>query len=300
VSIKQTLALLTIGAAMLSGCGGGNSTAGEAGAAKPEQNLEALSDEFDNAASLAGWTELSAVEGHKNFVERLDVNETHAGELFLAPYASGWFEDDRGAFLFKEVTGDFDVTFRLLTTGKETDVPQKSYSLAGLMARAPRDVTMDTWVPGEENWIFITTGYGAYTKFVKQIETKTTVTSKSDLRLTNIRDGWIELRVIRLGGVFFTLYKVEDGTWTRGRAFLRPDLPETLQVGIAAYSNGAYFGSERTPEEFNTNPENGPADLLVRGDYIRFQRPDLPEELAAQLRDGTLSDSALIEHLNKQ
>jgi len=100
------------------------------------------------------------------------------------------------------------------------------------------------------------------------------------------------LRIIRLGDNFFTLYRVEGGTWTRGRTFPRPDLPDTLQLGIAAYSNGAYFGSDIDSKTFNTIPENGPADLLVRGDYIRFARPNVPAELAKQLADGSAADSA--------
>ncbi|HZG57758.1 hypothetical protein [Paenibacillus sp.] len=297
--MKKALLALALAATAIIGaaCGAQGGTSGAA--AEPLPDIASLSDEFDDPATLDDWTELSTVEGHKNWVDQLSIGEKHPGELFLSPYASGWFEDDRGVFLFKEVTGDFDVTFRLLTTGKETDVPQKSYSLAGLMAREPRDITMDTWTPGKENWLFITNGYGSYGQYIKQIETKTTIDSKSDLRLTQVRDGWIELRIIRLGDNFFTLYKPEGSTWTRGRTFPRPDLPDTLQVGIAAYSNGAYFGSDIDSKTFNTIPENGPADLLVRGDYIRFARPNVPAELVKQIQDGSLSDSALIEFLNQ-
>ena len=136
------------------------------------------------------------------------------------PYTSGWFDDYHGVLLFKEVSGDFDVTTRIDATGKETDLPQRSFSLAGLMARAPRPAGMAGWQPQQENWVFITTGYGDNGPGARRqagLETKTTVNSHSTLVLKAVPPGWMDLRVVRVGANFVMLYRLSGGDWTVSR-----------------------------------------------------------------------------------
>src|SRR5689334_12061733 len=127
-----------------------------AASASTSDDLSALSDEFNDAASLASWKNLSTVEGWPSQIEKMDVNATSPGALYLVPYTSTWFEDYHGAFLYKEVTGDFMVTTRIKANGKHSAVPTSAFSLSGIMARAPRDgLTPASWTPGHENWVFI-------------------------------------------------------------------------------------------------------------------------------------------------
>lgn len=262
-------------------------------------DLATLSDDFDDASTLSNWPDLSAVEGNQNWIEKLDINETHPGEMYLVPYASGWFEDWRGVLLHKEVTGDFDVTTRIQVKGKATDVPEKIYSLAGLMARAPREGGMEAWEAKKEDWVFITTGYGDPSKGEgkPQLETKTTDDSRSDLRLIASRTDWLNLRMIKLASTFYMFYQFEGEEWKLSRVFTREDMPETLQVGLLAYTD--WDQVIRDPQTFNNDPSKLPGDLIVRSDYIHFKRPQLSQDLKAKLKDGTLMGKDLIEYMNK-
>lgn len=255
-------------------------------------DLVPLSDEFDDARSLTTWKELATVEGFPNRVQTLDVDTTSPGHLYLVPYTCTWFQDYRGVFLFKEITGDFDVRTRIHATGKETEVPVRHYSLTGLMARAPRDITPETWEPWQENWMFITTGYGdAHPRRAgkPQIETKTTKDSDSMLSLIVSRTGWVELRMVRLGANFLMLYRFEGEDWKLSRRFVRPDLPPTLQVGLNAYTNSQAIPPDQAA--FIREPTTEPGDLIVRNDYVRFQRPRVPEELQQRIDEGTLKQA---------
>lgn len=264
-------------------------------------DLAALSDEFVSSASLAEWQDLARVEGWPDWIEQADVDTTSPGQLYLAPAASGWYEDYRGVYLFKEVDGDFDVRTRILATGKTTEVPTRTFSLSGLMVRAPRDITMETWQPNGENWLFITTGYGDEDprRIGKpQIETKTTKNSSSRLELIVVKPGWVELRVVRLGPTFAMLYRGEGDPWQVSKVYYRPDLPERLQVGLNAYSS---WGVDRGggPEVFNRTPLHGPGDLIVRSEYVRFSRPPVSAEFRAEAADGTISHNALLAALGE-
>ena len=268
-------------------------------------DLSALSDEFNGASSLAPWQNLSIVEGWPSQIQKMDVNVTSPGALYLVPYTSTWFEEYHGVFLYKEVTGDFIVTTRIRANGKHSAVPTSAYSLSGIMARAPRDgLTPGTWTPGHENWVFITTGVGHAADGAPQIETKTTVNSASDLRLIPSSTDWLDLRVVRVGQTFVMLYRLPGESWTLSRCFNRPDLPQRLQVGLNAYTdwdriNSQYFNNEVA---FNrtllTGPDTHP-DLIVRDDYIRFGRPPVPDAVKAQIASGNLALTAWLPFVTR-
>lgn len=268
----------------------------------PQDDLAPLSDEFSRAGSLSMWHDHAAAEGWPSQVEQLDVNTTEPGSLYLVPLTSTWFEDYRGVFLYKTITGDFDVVTRVKTTGKQSAVPQRQYSLAGLMVRAPRNVTPTSWTPQHENWLFITTGYGqpdgTMAAGTPQIETKTTTNSRSTLTLKPSATGWLELRVVRLGGTFVMLYRLPDGGWQISSRFVRNDMSATVQVGLNAYTN---WESIRTaPSEFNKTVDMHPLfapDLIVRSDYVRFRRPVVPHTVTTQLGNGKMTNADLISAL---
>ncbi len=303
----RRLVLLAAAAALLA------STA--AGCTKPAiqtDDLAALGDNFGDPATLAEWTELSAAEGNTNWVETLDIATSQPGELYLVPYASGWFEDWRGVFLHKNVTGDFDATMKIKVSGKNAEVPELLYSFAGLMARAPRGGGIEAWEPKKENWLFITTGFSepANGPLVPHLESKTTKDSVSDLRIIRSQTGWLELRVVRLGAHFYTLYRFEGEPWYFSRKYERADLPDTLQVGLTAYTNWGAVNvdkykdpgdSSSAPQagRFLVDPEVSPGDLVVRVDYVHFARPRLPEALRAKADAGvSLESTELLAAVN--
>ena len=309
--LRSLVFLLAAGLLLLSGCGvetptgPGPSSPGSpksisvvnapgANPAAPTDDLAALSDEFDNAATLRRWQDHAVVEGWPSMTDRVDINTTAPGHLYLVPRTSTWFEDYHGVYLFKTVTGDFDVTTRIQATGKTTDLPQRTFSLTGLMVRAPRNVTPETWTPGGENWVFITTGYGdnAPGRAGKpQIETKTTQNSRSHLTLIRSQSGWVYLRVVRVSSAFLMLYSFDGQEWYLSQRFTRPDMPATVQVGLNAYTNWESMPGDAGTANLEGVPNPAfPADLVVHSDYVHFQRPRIDTSGVARANLGTLSN----------
>lgn len=254
--------------------------------AAQEDDLTALSDEFESTASLENWQQYHAVEGWPDMIKVLEVED---GLLRLEPYTSGWYADYHAPFMFQEVTGDFVVTTRLKASGQTSDLPTEQWSLTGLMARAPRDITAETWEANGENWVFITTGIAD--RLNRPVfETKTTVNSDSRLRLHNARSGWLELRLARIGANFILLYRYEgEAEWVIQERFYREDMPETLQVGLVAYTDWL-TADHLDPETFNTTLiTDGTPDLVVEVDYIRFAPVNAPAEVV-NLRSAAVSD----------
>jgi len=281
---------------------GTQATTTTAATAPVADDLTPLSDEFDQPRTLAQWKDLATVEKFPSKAARLDINTTSPGQLYIEPYTSTWFEDYRGVFLYKEVTGDYMVTARVRASGKTSDTPASTFSLSGLMSRAPRSVTMDSWTPHGENWLFIATGYGNGGIDGPQFETKTTTNSASDLWLTPSRADWINLRVLRVGEVFLMLYQFTGGPWTLSRCFDRPDLPQKLQVGVHAYTDWNTITTRYPddPEGFNrtmlTGPDTHP-DLIARDDYVRFQRPAFSGALKATVAAGVTTVEDILNSL---
>ena len=239
----------------------------------PANDLAALSDEFSTSASLAGWRQFHQVEGWPDMVRRLEIRGD-SGHLYLEPWTSGWYADFHAPFLFRAVSGDFVVETRLRVDGRAGGQPRAAWSLAGLMVRAPRTTTPATWTPGGENWLFITSGVA---EDVGQpvLETKTTRQSVSRLQLHPVRAGWVQLRVTRRAAAFELASRHDGEDWVVRARFDRPDLPNTLQVGVNAYTDwNSTTELQRDPHRFNTTVvQNGSPDVALRVDWIRFARP---------------------------
>lgn len=292
--MRPAAGLLSV-AVLLGACTGGVGPTPPTGSASPSSrvspmatprpsvadDLAALSDEFDDPSTLPDWTRLDGINGWPDQLQRIDIGETNPGELFLQPWASAWYADFRAAMLYKEVTGDFVLTARSWGAGNSSDVPRRSFSLVGLVARADTRDTPGTWQPGNENYVFITTGTGDLPG-QPQIETKTTTDSESVLTLKGGRRGWVDLRVVRVGSAFLMLFRpAESAEWRISDRFSRPDLPDTLQLGVLAYTDWQdLVDYHARPEELNRTQITGRhPDLLARVDYVRFARPMLPTEL---------------------
>jgi hypothetical protein len=239
-------------------------------------DLAPLSDEFESPGALSGWRSFSEAEGWPDQIKKIEVEAS--GALYIEPFTSYWLYDFHAPFLYKEISGDFVVTTRLKVTGVAGEVPAQSYSLAGLMARAPRPEGSAGWRPGEENWMFITTGSGDGE--IPQIEAKNTVDSTSRLELTPGKTGWVELRMVRRGSTFLVLRRFEGEAWTAVRREEKPEMPATLQVGLIAYtdfqSSQWFFLLGRARAYKRQVLKDRKPDLIARFDWVRFRRPAGP------------------------
>ncbi|HZF68923.1 MAG TPA: hypothetical protein VEZ47_12850 [Gemmatirosa sp.] len=274
-------------------------------------DLAGASDEFDArqtpGAPGGRWQWFHERYGWPSMVRRADVGETHAGELTLEPLWSGWFADYHAPFLFQTIRGDFDVTARVRAAsvdGAADALPRATWSLVGLMARAPRAVTPADWQPRGENWLFVTTGT-AEAPGVPVFESKSTVNSGSNLKLRPARAGWLELRIVRMREVFLLLTREPGEAWRLRERVLRRDMPYAdVQVGLVAYSDGTSGPPAlRQPQVHNTLAPDararvGAPDLRARVDWVHVRRPPALRDVAPDwLVDHEVSERAIVRFL---
>ncbi|MET0465584.1 MAG: hypothetical protein ABW007_20655 [Chitinophagaceae bacterium] len=235
--------------------------------------INSLSDEFNDTSSVSKWTFFHRVENYPDKIEKISVSN---GMLNLQPKASGWYADNQAPFLFKMVTGNFDVRARIKVTGGSTELPSVDWSLAGLMIRQPKRTTSANWVPRQENWLFITTGVADDTR-IPVIEMKTTNNSISNLKLRPAKTGWMELRIVRIDAAFILMSRTDGEKWQIQERFYRPVMMGPLQVGLNAYScwNAIPPALKADPKIFNATITDAKADLLLQVDYIRFSLPEI-------------------------
>eukprot|EP00510_Aplanochytrium_minuta_P002319 CAMPEP_0184015278 /NCGR_PEP_ID=MMETSP0954-20121128/6200_1 /TAXON_ID=627963 /ORGANISM="Aplanochytrium sp, Strain PBS07" /LENGTH=385 /DNA_ID=CAMNT_0026296001 /DNA_START=120 /DNA_END=1275 /DNA_ORIENTATION=+ len=266
----------------------------EAGGTDP---LAVLSDEFEDPSSISNWNRAYIADGWAN---NLVQNETlENGRLTVVPFASGWFEQQRGNFYYKEVTGDFVVTARISAAGKDGGIPSSPFSLGGLMAGMNSNSVAGSWEPLSEFWTFIAMGTGDMTDSQSQFEVKTTLNSNSTLELrTMALDGvpaQVEnatLQIARIGSNFIILIKLDGGEWevfrcygapsTGASAFPQSQIPDAsgpVQVGMHMYSDYFRFiGSNAIPTANEAPARVEQADLVISYDWIRFCSPNVPTE----------------------
>lgn len=280
--------------------------------------LALLSDEFDTPNSLADWQRLNEVEGwNADQLELWDADTSTTGHMRMIPYTSAWFMDLRGVLAFKEVTGDFIVTAKLTVLSRHnaadpTEPPNRGFSLAGIFAHAPRNITSaapspvttevvwpptdfgSDWLPDTDNYVFLSFGT-AGNAGTRQYEVKTTRNGNSDLYFNSIGipdsadANSIILQMVRVGGTILVLRKHPGGEWIVENRYpnatqAAPIWGETVQVGITAYTDWPnvrdFYNSGDHPSQFHHNyqvlnrPEDRP-DLIADIDYVRFTTPDV-------------------------
>lgn len=107
-----------------------------------------LNDEFNSPCNLADWSNIMEVEGWitpagipAEHLEEFDISATYSGELCMKPWTTSWYNDLRGALIFKEITGGFVFTTQIIVrNGRGLDqLPATIYSLAGMMIRTPKE-----------------------------------------------------------------------------------------------------------------------------------------------------------------
>ncbi len=257
------------------------------------QDLAPLSDDFSTPESLKNWTRFDAAEGWPDMTKRTAVT---GGNLLIEPWTSGWYAEFHAPFLYKEISGPFSVTARLRIRGREGELPSEPWSLAGLMVREPRPGSGRKWEPRGENWLFLTTGI-AFETGKPVFETKTTVNSRSNLKLAPARAGWVELRIVRVGPSFILLSRYEGEKWQVRERFFRTDLTRTVQVGLNAYTGwNSAEDLQNDPQRFNTTVlKDRKADAILEVDWVRFARPELPAGTNVMaLTDWSMTDAQLL------
>lgn len=262
-------------------------------------DLSALSDEFDNAATLSRWLRVHAVERwNSDQLELLDINTTRAGRMVMMPFASTWFNEYRGELTFKYVTGDFVITTDVEASQRNgTGAPRSQYSLAGIMIRTPRDITPQTWTPGGENYVFLSLG-AASQPGTFQFEVKTTINSVSTLVVTpGVNRATIQ--VARIGRSLIMLRRNAGANWVVHRRYARNDMPMTLQAGLTTYTDYPTCAMLNPLVHNQTVIRSGNPDLVAAFDYVRYQRPVIPSELAGRdySNPAEVSDAQLLTFL---
>lgn len=272
----------------------------------PSRQDLALLDETFHDQDTSRWRRHDVEEGWPN---RLTLAEVRGGELELRPLTSIWWAAFHAPFWFKEVTGDFVVTTRVSVRGLGAPFPElvDSGSLAGLLVRAPAPGAA-TWQPGDERWVSLTTGLASGPGGRgPSMEVTTTIEGRSGIEWFAGRADTVELRVARVGACVVCAHRFagQDWAFTRtegeklgtygamppvGVTVERPDLPDTLQVGVTAMTDWPTIMYEHeglSPNApfhaFNTRVLNtGKQELSARFAFVRFARPNVPAEAASR------------------
>lgn len=263
-------------------------------------DLSALSDEFDKPQTLADWKRVFRDEGGgADQLEQLDIGKTRAGWLTMRPYTSVWYQDYRGELTYKPIRGDFVITTRIRATNRAGDgAPRSLFSLAGIMLRAPRQVTPNTWQPGGENYMFLSLG-AADKPGTFQFEVKTTVDSRSNLNITEANTNEAVIRAARIGTHYLLLIQGQGGEWRVHRRYHRPEFPDEVQAGLTCYTDWKTCEQMRPPDHNRTVIRNGRPDLVAQFDYVRYERPQVPAALQGRAfsDEGAVSDRDVLGFL---
>jgi hypothetical protein len=235
--------------------------------------LPSLNDEFDVPGTAAQWQEIKG-DLADGVVPTWDISQSTPGELTITPGRSWWVDGTRAFYLYKPVSGDFVVTARLHVTGRDGPVPTADWSLSGLLVRRPTDDR------GKESWVSFRIGRRAGKDV---FERKTTYGGVSTLVLAPAQQGWVELRIARVGRYFVLLRRYPGSPWVTHFTYIRRDLPLALTAGIDAFSG---YGDTK-------------ADLVSHVDWIHYASTGVPGVLRRAVLAGKRPPSALTRFLTR-
>jgi hypothetical protein len=197
----------------------------------------ALDDDFAGTALDPCWKTLNGTAGRP----LIDISVA-GGALHLTANTQDngvWYQGSTRSLVYKLVTAS---RFKLTTTvhprkaSDPSQPPTRALHVGGLMVRDPASNGGRT-----ENYLFIMAGSNEAARPGVEMKSTTDGVSEWDEPAWSTPEV-AELRICRLGAAF-QLYRRAPGggTWTLGDPFRRasagpvsrPDLPETLQVGLA-------------------------------------------------------------------
>lgn len=277
------------------------------------------SDEFNNSATLANWSQIHLTEGwNANQLQTLDINTTQPGRMVMQPHAVTWYQNYRGPMTYKTLGGNFSLTTQVeVRNGANLSVtPASTYSLAGAMLRVPRNITDPAaqWTEGGEDYVFLSLGFGnGGISAGPQFEVKTTNDSDSNLELTPAASLTATVQLSRVtnnvGTFIIAMLQQGDSPWVVHRRYPRNDMAGTLQAGLVTYTDYS-TAALLSPFDHNSNvltpgnPLLGGAtphpDLIGGFEYARFYDVgELPPDLMNIDLTNTFAvpDSALLELL---
>lgn len=285
-----------------------------------KQDYTVLSDEFENSCSQSQWTHVSDSEGWNALhMNHFSINENEGGQCIMEPHTTVWYADYKGPFYFKLASGDFMVSTDLTFSNRQgNDIPGSDFSLAGIMIRSPKNLTTGPsgWTAGQENYIFISSGYASDQHPScpgcpgPHFEIKSTVNSTSNLNILPLTTSDVLLRAVRVFDYIFVLYSVNNGqTFDVAGRFYRNDMPDTVQIGLVTYTNWekastytpVFHNDHDLVPGLNPDPSNNPSlgfnpDLVANFDYFRMEGIVLPGMLRGLnlLDTNIFSDAQLL------
>ena len=273
--------------------------------------IEILNDEFSESSTLVNWQNINQTEGWNiTQLESYNIGDSVSDHLFMRPLTEAWYAEYRGAYLFKEIAGDFVLSTKVNNTGRDgVSLPSSSFSLAGIMIRTPVEYSTNDpeneWQAGEQNYIFMSIGQATGANF--DFEIKNTCNSVSCLSIVDIDTNHIsEIRMIRHGDEIIVMSRFEGDDWIIRNRFHRNGIqmgnngvcgnlcsalfPDTVQIGFVAYTDWPKVSSLTTsfhnnntihPDSLGMNdPTPGVAfnpDVRASFDYARFDSLYLSE-----------------------
>lgn len=265
--------------------------------------LTPFSDSFNSPCTFDDWNFVNDTEGwNASQFEEIDISTSHPGQLMMMPYTCAWFNNRRGPLMYQLVDGDFTFTTRVTATNRaQSDMPGAEYSLAGAMIRTPKTLTtgpVDWANSEEENYIFLSTGFASmghpscFNCPGPHFEVKSTTNGNSNLAISSVASGPIIIRIIRRGIYFLVLVQEEGQNMRVHRRYTRADMPDTLQVGVLAYTDWDKVNTYSVPNHnqyvlnANLDPSlsNNPLQpfnpgILARFDYARYGSTTWPDSL---------------------
>ena len=272
--------------------------------------IQLYNDEFSNSASLVNWLNINDIEGWNiTQLENYNIGDTTAGKLFMMPLSASWFEEYRGALLFKEIVGDFVVTTQVTVSGRDNlSLPETNFSLAGIMIRSPMDYPnanpLVDWMPNEQNYIFMSIGRANMNRY--SFEIKNTCNSRSCLNIVDADSTTVLIRMVRRGDQIVIMSRFGQEDWSiqnrynRGAFAMNGQIgscdgncsspfPDTVQLGFVTYTDwptvsslDTFFHNSHTIHPDSLAPEEIPPgvsfnpDLKANFDFIRFDSLQLP------------------------
>lgn len=186
-------------------------------------NLEVVNEEMTEENSWLFFNE--------NVFTLEDINNTIT--LSLDQNAL-WFENDSGGLAYQNITGDFTISgkVRVRTKNNGTLSSNCNICLGGFMAREPDNTS-------GENYVHLVSGNTPSTNTgnILGVEHKSTTNGTSIFNTEQDGISDHELKIQRDGNNFLMSYRnIGTSDWVLIQTYNRPDLPETLQVGLNIYT----------------------------------------------------------------